>query len=149
MLFRSVWAFPDQFAGIIGHDLDLTIVATVLAVVTLGIQLSIHDVLIDKLHHRQNSWNVGLQIRYFHITDGSARRKLLEFRLELQFVKGIDLFCDMYMIAVGDIVLIGNAWDNAKTLLQALGELVSSRFQWSTVNRIADVLGLLDRKSVV
>ena len=45
------------------------------------------------------------------------------------------------MIAVGDIVLIGNAWDDTKTLLQAFGELVSSRFQWSTVNRIADVLG--------
>ena len=75
----AVRAFPDQLAGIIGNDLDLTIVSTVFAVVTLGIQLSIHDVLIDKLHHRQNSWNVGLQIWYFHITDGSARRKLLEF----------------------------------------------------------------------
>ena len=56
-----------------------------------------------------------------------------------QLVKGIDLFCDMDVITVRNIITISHALDNAKPLLQAFGELIGRAFNWSTVHRIIDV----------
>ena len=44
----------------------------------------------------------------------------------------------MNVIAVGDIALVGDALDNAETLLKALGELVCGRFKRRTVYSEAD-----------
>ncbi len=47
------------------------------------------------------------------------------------------------MVAVGDIVLVGDAGHDAKPLLETLGELVGRGFQRGAVEGVVDVLGLL------
>lgn len=48
----AVRAFPDQLAGVVGHDLDLTVVAAYLAVVALGVEFRVHDIVVDEFHLR-------------------------------------------------------------------------------------------------
>ena len=74
-------------------------------------------IVIDELHHRQHGRNIILHIRHFDIADSAARGQLLEIRLELQLLKGVDLLGYMYMIAVRDIVLIRNALNNTEPFL--------------------------------
>ena len=45
-----------------------------------------------------------LHIRHFHITDRSARRKLLELGFEFQFIERIDFLGHMNMVAVRNVV---------------------------------------------
>ena len=46
----ALGAFPDQLA-VLGHDLDLAVVAADLTVVGLRVELGIDDVIVDELHH--------------------------------------------------------------------------------------------------
>ena len=55
----------------------------------------------------------------------------------------------MDVVAVGDIVLVGDAGHNAKTLLQALGELVGGGLQRGAIEGIVHVLGLLPLVALV
>ena len=55
----------------------------------------------------------------------------------------------MDVVAVGDIVLVGDAGDDAKALLQAGGKLVGGGLQRGAVEGIVDVLGLLPRLAAV
>ena len=57
----AVGALPDQLA-VIFLDLDLTVVAASLAVVGLGIQLGVNDVVVDILHHLQHCVDVLLHV---------------------------------------------------------------------------------------
>lgn len=75
----TVRAFPYQLSCLICHDLDLPVIAAGLAVIALGIELCIGDIVIDKAHDRKHSLNIILQIGNLHIADSSAGRKLLEF----------------------------------------------------------------------
>ena len=137
----AVRAFPHQLA-VIFHNLDFTVIAAHLAVVALGVQLGVHDVIIDELHHFDDSFQVILHIGHFHIADGAARRQALEFALELQLGERIDLFGYMHMVAVGDIVAVRNARHNAKPLLQALGKLVGGGFQRGAVQRVINIFSV-------
>ena len=98
-------AGPDQLAVIL-TNLDLAVEAAALAVVRLGVQFCIDDVIIDKLHQVQNRINVLLHIGHFHIGNGTAGRQGLELSLEAQLGKGIDMLADMDMIGIGDVILI-------------------------------------------
>ena len=55
----------------------------------------------------------------------------------------------MDVVAVGDIVLVGDAGDDAEPLLQAGGKLVGGGFQRGAVEGVVDVLGLLPRLAAV
>ena len=72
----ALGAFPDQLA-VLGHDLDLAVVAADLAVVALGVQLGVDDVVVDELHHLQHGGDVVLHIRHLHIADGAAGGQML------------------------------------------------------------------------
>ena len=50
----AVRAFPDQLAVIL-NDLDLAVKAALLALIGFGIQLGIHDIVVNELHHLQHS----------------------------------------------------------------------------------------------
>ncbi len=41
-------------------------------------------------------------------------KDLLELRLRLKLLECINLFCNVDVVAVGDVALIGDAWDNTK-----------------------------------
>ena len=69
----ALGALPHQLAVIL-HDLDLAVVAAALAVVGLGVQLGVHDVVVDELQHAHDGFQIVLHIGHFHIADGAARR---------------------------------------------------------------------------
>ena len=112
----ALGAFPHQLAALF-YDLDLTIIAAHLAIVALGVQLSIHDVFIDELDHIHGGIQIVLHIGHFHIADGAAGAQLLELALKSQLGKGINMLAHMHMVAVGDIVFIGDAGDDPVTAL--------------------------------
>lgn len=121
-------ALPDELA-VVFHDLDLTIVATHLAVIALGVELSVHDVLVDELHYAHDSGEVVLHVRNLDVGDGAARRELLELALELELGKGVNLLADVHVVAVRDVAVVGNSLDLAEALLETLGELIGGRFK--------------------
>ena len=91
ILITAIRAFPDQLPCLIFPDDDLSVIAAAFTEIALRVQLRVHNILIDKLHHRQDRRNIVLHIRHLNITDRTARRQLLEVRLELQLLKCINL----------------------------------------------------------
>ena len=97
----AVGAFPNELAVFILLDEYLAVVSANLAEVTLGIKLSVHNVVVDKLHNTENSVDVVLHIGNLYVRDCAAGRKLLElafkFKLgdlkvpDLGLIKGVDL----------------------------------------------------------
>ena len=144
----ALGALPDQLAVVL-DDLDLAVVAAALAVVGFGVQFGVHDVVIDELKHAHDCFQIVLHVGHFHVADGAARRQLLEIALELQLGESVDRLRHMDMIAVGDIVFVGDARDKAEPLLQTLGELVGRGLQRRAVERVVDVLGLLPLVTLV
>ena len=69
----AVGAFPDELAVLVLLNLDLPVVAAYLAVITLGIQLRVHDVIVNELHDGQNGFQVILHVGNLHVGDGSSR----------------------------------------------------------------------------
>ena len=113
----AVRAAPLELAVAVFDDLNLSVKAAGTAVIGLGIQLRIHDVLIDKLHEAQYRRNVVLEIRYLHIADCAARRKLLEVRLKGKLREGIDFLRNVYMVGVRNIVLVRHPGNLPEALL--------------------------------
>lgn len=135
-------ALPHQLIALF-DDLDFAIPATDLTIVAFGIEFCIDDVLIDKLDDTKNSGEVVLHIGDFDIADGTTGRERLKFGLELELVESVDFLRDMNMVAIGDVVLVGDARDNAKASLKGLCELVGGRFQRSAIQAEIDVAGSL------
>lgn len=130
----TVRAFPDKFSMLVLYNLDFSVIPACLTIITLGIKLCIHDIIIDILHDGKYCLNIVLKIRNLHIADCSTRRKSLERSLEFQLVKCIDLFRYMHMIAVCDIVLICDTRNDAESFLQTFCKLVCCGFQRSPIN---------------
>ena len=138
----ALGALPDQLA-VLRHNLNFTVVAADLAVVALGVQLGIHDVLVDELHDLDDSFEVILHVGHFHVADGTARGQLLELALEFQLGEGVDMLGDVDVVGVRDIVAVSDARHHAETLLQALGELVGRGFQRCAVQAEINIVLVL------
>lgn len=117
-------AAPDQLAGIILDNLDFAVETALLAVIALRVQFRIHDVVVDEADHLQNRLQVVLHIRNFNVADRAARGEGLELRLKGELGKGVDVFRHMDVVAVRNVVLVGNAGNDSEAFLQALGEFV-------------------------
>ena len=115
----AVGALPNELAVCIVDDLDLAVVSALLAEIALGVQLGVHDVIVNILHHGKDGVKVVLHIRHFDVGNCTAGRKLLEFTFKFQLGKRVDFFRYVHVIAVRDIILIRHARDHAKTLLQS------------------------------
>ena len=135
---------PNQLSALVLNNLNFLIPTTDLTVVGLGVELGIHDVVIDVLQHSHDRRDVVGKVGNFNVTDGSARRELLELALKLQFGEGVNLLSDVDMVAVGDVALVGDPLDDAEALLEALGELVSGR-----LDIIADIADIWDKLSTM
>ena len=85
-------------------------------------------------------FDVAVAFLVFMFLAVPARRKLLELAFEFELLERIDLFRHMNVIAVGDIALVGDALDNAKPLLQTLGELIRGGLQRRAVQGEVDVV---------
>ena len=68
---------------------------------------------------------------------------MLELSLKLQLCERVDVFSYVNMIAVCDIPLVCNAFDNTETSLQALRKLICRGFKRSSVKREVDVVHFL------
>lgn len=134
----AVRALPHQLAVIL-HDLDLAVETADLAVIALGVQLGVHDVLVDELHDPDDRSQIILHVGHFHIADSAARRQTLEVALKFQLGESVDVFGHMDVVGVGDIVAVGDAGYDAEALLQALGKLVGGGFQRGAVQAEVDV----------
>ena len=131
-------ALPYQLAVVL-DDLYLAVVAAYLAVVALGVELGIHDIVIDKsddLHYRRN---VVEHIWHLNIADSSSGRKRLELGFKLQLCESVHRLGNVNVIAVCDVILIGNALYYAKALLEALGKLVGGGFERSSVDTVLPI----------
>ena len=129
----AVGAFPDELSVLIADDLDLSVISAYLAVIALGIKLCVHDIFIDVLHHGNDRIDVVLKVGNLDIADGSAGGQRLELGFELELFEGVDILGNVYVIGVGDVALIGNAGDDAESLLQAFCELVGGGLKRSSV----------------
>ena len=134
----AVGALPHQLAVVL-HDLDLAVKAADLTVIALGVQLGIHDVVVNELHQTEHCGEVVLHIGDLHIADGAAGGEGLELGLEGQLGEGVDLLGDMDVVGVGDIALVGDILNDAEPLLQALGEAVGGGLQRGAVEGEVDV----------
>ena len=86
----ALGAGPDQLAIGVFLDFNFSVIATDLAVVGLGVQLSVHDVFVNELHDLQHGIDVALHVGDLHVTDGAAGAEALELRFEGQLGKGVD-----------------------------------------------------------
>ena len=86
----TLGAFPDQLAAVL-DNFDFAVETAHLAVVALGVQFGVHDVIIDELHQRQHSRDVALHVGNFHIADGAAGGEVLKFRLEAELLESVNL----------------------------------------------------------
>ena len=80
-----------------------------------------------------------LHVWNLNVADGSTFAQCLKFRFKAEFAEGIDFFSNAHVIAVGNVVLVGYTWNNAKTLLKTLGKLVGGAFKGSTVDAEANI----------
>ena len=118
----------------VGVELDLAVVAAALAVVALGVELGVLDVVVDEADHILQGLQVVAHVGDLHIGDTAAGGNLLELALEGELIEGIDGLADVNMITIGIITLISYIEDSTKAFL---------------VNACEAVAQALDRKSVV
>ena len=64
----------------------------------------------------------------------------MESRLKFQLIKSVDMFGNMDMVAVGNVILIGDTGNNTEALLQALGKLISGGLNGRAIQRIVNML---------
>ena len=135
----AVRALPDQFVVLVRDDHDLSVISALLAVVALGVELCVHDIVINVLNDCQDRIDIIRHIRNFDIADRSARRQLLELGFELQLRESVDLLCDMNVIAVRNIIPVRDLRDLTEALLQALRELIGRGLERCPVEAEGDV----------
>ena len=71
IIVAALGAYPYELV-ISLLDLDLTVISAYLAVVGLGIELGIHDVVVDVLHNGNDSIDIVLKIGNLNVADGSS-----------------------------------------------------------------------------
>ena len=79
----ALGADPDELTVGVLLNGDLTVIAALLTVVRLGVQLGIHDIIIDKLNDGDDCRKIFLHIRNFYVTDSSSGGQWLERCLKL------------------------------------------------------------------
>ena len=98
---------------------------------------------VDELHDAEDSLDVVLHVRNLNVRDSSTWGKTLELRLKLKLLECVNLFCNVDVVAVSDVALVGNAWDNTKAALKCLSKLVGSGLKRSSVEGVIDILCFL------
>ena len=134
----AVGALPDELAVHL-FNLDLTVEAAYLAEVRFCVELCVHDVVVDELHHANDGLEVVLHVGHLDVGDGSAGGEVLERALKLQLGEGVDLLGHVDVVAVCDVALVGDAGDDAEATLQAFGDLVGHGLDGRAVDGVVDV----------
>lgn len=120
----AVRAFPNKLSCLILDDFDFTRISTDFAQIALGVEFRIKYGVVHMAKDGHDGRNVVLHIWNFDIGNGTARTECLEFCFLGEFIKGIDMFPDIDMIGIGDVIMVCDSRDDTKTSLQAFSKLV-------------------------
>lgn len=120
-------------------DDDLAIEAADVAVVALGIELGILDVVVNELHDLLQGFQILAHVGYFRVGDATATGDGLELVLEGQLRESIDVLTNIYMVAIRIIALVGDIGDVAEPLAVDAGEPVAERFGRGSIEGKPDV----------
>lgn len=89
-------------------DHDLTVIATDVAIIGFGVELTVLDIIVNKTDDFLDGFHIIGQVRYFHVRDSSAQRLILELTLDLELGESVDLLPNIHMIGICVISLIGD-----------------------------------------
>ena len=120
-------------------DFNLPVVAAALAVVALGVELGVLDVVIDEPHDVLQRFQVVAHIGDLHVGDAAAGGDFLELRLKGELIKGVNVFPHVHVIAIGIISLIRHVWYRSEALLVDAGEAVTQGLGGGSVEGKADI----------
>ena len=88
--------FPNQLSVFFDNH-DFTVVSAHLAIVALGVQLGVHDVVVDVLDNAEDCRDVVLHIGHLDIGDCSAGRECLKLGLKIKLRESVNLLADVDM----------------------------------------------------
>ena len=145
----AMGTFPHELAVGIIRYFNLAVKTADLAIVALGIELGVHNVVIDELHNSEHSVDIVLHIGHLDVRDCVAGRELLELSLERKLCERIDRLGNVYVVGVGDVIFIGNTLNDTEAVLQTLSKLVGSALKRSAVERVIDILSRLPLSGVL
>ena len=143
VLVMAARAFP---LVVIVED-DFAVKAAFVAVVELGIEFAVSNMVVNILDHGQDGRDIMRHIGDFGVADAAARRFVFEISFEGELVEDVDRFADVDVIAVGVVIFVSDVGNGAETSLIDLAEAVSQVFCRRTVEGKADIrffLPLLD-----
>ena len=106
-------------------DLDLPVIAAHLAVVALGVELGVLDVVVDVAHHILQGLQVVAHIGHLHVGDGATGGDLLELALKGELGEGVHVLPHIHMVGVGVVALVSDILNGAVLLLVDAGEAVA------------------------
>ena len=115
-----------------------------LAMVALGIELGVHNVVVDEFHNSEHSVDIVLHIGHLDVRDCVAGRELLELSLKRKLCERIDRLGNVYVVGVGDVIFIGNTLNDTEAVLH-----VGSALNRSAVERVIDILSRLPLSDVL
>ena len=111
--------------------LDLAVEAADVAVVTLGIELPVRDVVVDVADHRQHGGDVIGHIGNLDVGDHAAGGEVLKLALEVKLLEDTDRLPHVDVVAIGVVALVGDVLYRAETgevdLGKAIGEALGGR----------------------
>ena len=145
----AMGTFPHELAVGIIRYLDLAVKTADLAIVALGIELGVHNVVVDEFHNSEHSVDIVLHIGNLDVRDCAAGRELLELSLERKLCERVDRLGNVYVVGVGDVIFIGNTLNDTEAVLQTLSKLVGSALKGSAVERVIDILSSLPLSGVL
>ena len=101
ILIAAVGALPL----VVVVDDDLPVIAAHLAVVALGVEFGVLDVVIDEADDLLQGLQIVAHIGDLHIGDAAAGGDLLELALKGKLIEGVDVLPHIHVIAVGVVAL--------------------------------------------
>ena len=104
----AIRALPNEFT-VVFDNLYLAVETALLAIVGLRIELGIHYVVVYEFHYAEHRFEIVLHIGHFDVRYRAAGRQRLELALYRKLIESVYLFRNVYMIAVGNVALVGNS----------------------------------------
>lgn len=124
-------------------DDDLSVKSTHLAVIALGVELSVLDVVVDELDNGLQGFQVLGHIGNLGIGDASAAGDGLELILKTQLGEGVNVLPHINVVAVGVVAFVGHIRDISKPLPVNAGEPVAQGLGRCAVKGEPDISLLL------
>ena len=134
----AVRAFPFQIVV----DDNFAVKAAHMAVVALGVELCVLNVIVNKAHYIFQRFGIVAHVRNFHVADSAAAGNFLELAFKGKFAESVDIFAHVNVVGIGVVAFIGNVVNSTEAFFIYAGKTVAQAFGRSAVQCKADA-GLL------